>query len=125
MTLVIYLCGFYSLAFAIFHIGFWKQFKWDKDLKKMLFANRGIMQILNIQIIYYFLAVAFLCFVFPSELQDTKLGNAFLLSCSLFWLIRTVQQFIFFFGGKHWLTHVLTVIFIIGTILFALPVFMR
>jgi hypothetical protein len=123
MTYVIYLCGLYCLAFAIFHIGFWKRFHWDKDLKKLLFANRGIMQILNVQIIYYFLAVAFLCFACTSELQNTKLGNAFLLSCSLFWLIRTVQQFIFL-RGKHWLIHVLTVIFIIGTILFALPVFM-
>ena len=124
MTIVIYLCGFYCLALAVFHIGFWKRFKWDKDLKKLLFANRGIMQILNIQIIYYFFFVAFFCFVFTSELQDTKLGNAFLLSCSLFWLVRTVQQFIFL-RGKHWLIHILTVIFIIGTILFALPVFAR
>ena len=123
MTYIVELCGVYSLAFAVFHIGFWKRFKWGKDLKKLLFANRGIMQILNIQIIYYFLAVAFLCFVFPSELQNTKLGSAFLLSCSLFWLIRTVQQFIFL-KGKHWLIHVLTVIFILGTILFALPVFL-
>jgi len=125
MTLIIYLCGFYSLAFALFHIGFWKQFKWNEDLKKMLFVNRGIMQILNIQIIYFFLFVTFVCIVFPAELLNTKLGNVFLLGCSLFWLIRTVQQFIFFFRGKHWLSHVLTVIFIIGTILFALPVFLR
>jgi phage shock protein PspC (stress-responsive transcriptional regulator) len=122
MTFIIYLCGFYCLVFAVFHIGFWKRFNWDKDLKKLLFANRGIMQILNVQIIYYFLAVAFLCFAFPYELQDTKLGNAFLLSCSLFWLIRTVQQFIFLKANSK-LIHILTVIFIIGTILFALPVF--
>jgi hypothetical protein len=124
MTYVIYLCGFYCLAFAIFHIGFWKQFNWDKDLKKLLFANRGIMQILNVQIIYFFLLVTFLCIVFPAELQNTKLGNAFLLGCSLFWLIRTVQQFIFFKANSK-LINILTVLFIIGTILFALPVFMR
>ena len=124
MTIVIYLCGFYCLAFAIFHIGFWKRFKWNKDLKKLLFANRGIMQILNVQIIYYFLFVTFLCIAFPAELQHTKLGNAFLIGCSLFWLIRTVQQVIFFKANSK-LIHVLTVIFIIGTILFALPVFMR
>jgi len=124
MTVVIYLCGFYSLAFALFHLGFWKRFKWSKDLKKLTFANRGIMQILNIQIIYYFLAVSFICITFPVELLNTKLGNAFLLSCSLFWLIRTVQQFIFL-REKHWLIHVLTAIFIIGTILFALPVFIK
>ena len=123
MTVIIYLCGFYSLAFAIFHIGFWKRFDWNKDLKKLLFANRGIMQILNVQMIYFFLFVTFLCIAFPVELQDTKLGNIFLLGCSLFWLIRTIQQFIFLKANSK-LIHILTVIFIIGTILFALPVIM-
>ena len=122
MKLIIYLCGFYSLAFALFHIGFWKMFQWNKDLKKMLFPNRGIMQILNVQIIYYFLFVAFLCMVFPDELLNTKLGNVFLLGCSLFWLIRTVQQFIFL-RANNYVIHSLTAIFIIGTVLFALPVF--
>jgi len=62
-----------------------------KDLKKLLFANRGIMQILNVQIIYFFLFVAFVCIAFPAELLNTKLGNVFLLGCSLFWLLRTLS----------------------------------
>jgi hypothetical protein len=57
-------------------------------------------------------------------LLNTKLGKVFLLSCSLFWLIRTVQQFIFL-KANHYVIHILTIIFIIGTILFALPVFMK
>jgi len=123
MILLIYLCGFYSLAFAVFHIGFWKLFNWREDLKKLIFANRGIMQILNIQLIYYFLFTAIVCFVFPAELLNTRLGNVFLLGCSGFWLIRTVQQFIFL-RANHFAIHILTVIFIIGTVLFLLPVFM-
>jgi len=87
MTLIVNLCGFYCLAFALFHIGFWKIFKWDEGLKNLDYVNSGIMQILNVQIIYYFLYVAFLCMAFPAELLNTKLGNAFLLGCSLFWLI--------------------------------------
>jgi len=123
MTLLIYICGFYSLAFAFFHIGFWKIFKWREDLKKLVFANRGIMQILNIQIIYYFLFTSFVCFVLPTELLNTKLGHVYLLGCSIFWLIRTIQQFIFL-KANHYMIHILTVIFITGTILFALPVFL-
>ncbi len=123
MTLIIYICGFYSLLFALFHIGFWKIFKWRDDLKKLVFANRGIMQILNIQIIYYFLFTALICFIFPTELLNTKFGKIFLLGCSLFWLIRTIQQFIFL-KANNYKIHILTVIFIIGTVLFALPVFL-
>jgi len=124
MKTIVYICGIYSLAFAFFHIGFWKIFKWNDDLRKLTFANKGIMQILNVQIIYYFLFVTFLCIAFPTELSSTKLGNAFLLSCSLFWLIRTIQQFIFL-KKNNLIINILTVLFIAGTVLFALPVFMK
>ncbi|MFY1046210.1 hypothetical protein [Chryseobacterium sp. GP-SGM7] len=124
MKTIILICGIYSLAFAIFHISFWKLFKWNSDLTKISFANKGIMQILNVQIVYYFLFTAFICFVFPYELISTKLGNMFLLGCSLFWLIRTIQQFIFL-RANHYAIHILTVIFIIGAIIFGLAVFIK
>lgn len=116
----VFLCGIYSLAFALFHIGFWKIFKWKSELHKVSFANKGIMQILNVQLIFYFLFTAFACFAFPAELVKTKFGNAFLIANSLFSLIRTVQQFIFL-RANHKIIHILTIIFLIGTILFALP----
>jgi len=67
MKVIIYLGGIYSLAFALFNIGFWKIFKWHSELKKMSSANKVIMQILNVQIIYYFIFVTFVCFVFPQS----------------------------------------------------------
>lgn len=124
MITVIYVCGLYSLAFSLFHIGFWKMFKWKSELKKLNFANKGIMQILNIQLTYYFLFVAFICFVFPAELLTTKFGNLFLAGTSLFWFIRTIQQFIFL-RANNYKIHILTFIFLVGTILFALPVIMK
>ena len=124
MTTLIYVCGLYSLAFALFHIGFWKMFKWKSELKKLSFANKGIMQILNVQITYYFIFVAFVCFIFPVELLTTKIGNFFLAGTSLFWLIRTIQQFIFL-QANNYKIHILTFIFLVGAILFALPVIMK
>ncbi len=124
MKNIIYICGIYNLLFALFHLGFWKIFKWNKDLNKMSFANRGIMQILNIQIVYYFLFVSLVCFMYPHELLNTTLGHIFLIGNSLFWLIRTIQQFIFL-RAKHYIIHILTIVFIIGTILFALPIFIN
>ncbi|CAI9687245.1 hypothetical protein EAVNVH72_03731 [Elizabethkingia anophelis] len=90
----------------------------------MSFANKGIMQILNIQIVYYFLFVSLICFIYPNELLNTQLGRIFLTGNSLFWLIRTIQQFIFL-RAKHYIIHILTIIFIFGTILFALPIFIN
>lgn len=122
METIIVIGGFYNIAFALFHLGFWNLFRWDSELKKLSFANKGIMQILNIQISYYFILTAIICFAFPTELLTTKLGNWFLMGTSLFWLIRTIQQFIFL-RANHYKIHILTFIFIIGTILFLLPVF--
>lgn len=121
MKTVLFCCGLYNIGFAIFHISFWKIFKWDKDLRKLSFANKAVMQLLNVQIIYYFIFVAFICFEFPQELLTTKLGNLFLLGNSLFWFIRTLQQFIFL-RVNHYKVHILTAIFLAGTVLFALPI---
>src|SRR5687767_11624515 len=96
MKTIIFVCGLYNIAFAFFHFGFWKMFHWNKELKKLSFTNRGIMQILNLQVSYYFIMTAVICFVFPNELLTTKLGNWFLIGTSMFWLIRTILQFIFF-----------------------------
>lgn len=81
------------------------------------------MQILNTRLIYVFLLVALLCFCFPVELTTTTLGKTFLAGMSLFWLGRTVEQFIFLHVNNA-MTNVLTALFIIGTILFALPLFL-
>ena len=121
MKLIIFLCGLYSVAFAIFHILFWRLFRWKKELAKLGFFNRAIVQILNTRIIYFFLFVAYLCFVYSLELRTTSLGNAFLAGISLFWLGRTIEQFIFLKPANR-RVHILTLIFIIGAILFALPV---
>ena len=124
MKTILLMCGVYNIGFALFHIGFWKIFHWNTELKKISFANKAIMQILNIQIIYYFVFTAVICFVFPTELVTTKFGNWFLAATSLFWLIRTLQQFIFL-RANHYKIHLLTFIFLIGTILFSLPLILR
>ena len=124
MNTIILLCGLYNIGFAIFHIGFWKIFHWDSELKKLSFANKGIMQILNVQMIYYWVFVAIACFAFPTELLTTKFGNFFLIGNSIFWLLRTIQQSIFL-RANHIAIHILTFIFMIGALLFALPLLIK
>ena len=122
MTTIIYLCGLYSLAFALFHIGFWRIFNWKKDLQNLHPVNKAIMQIFNVQGIYYFLSIAFICFYCPHELQTTILGKVFLGAASLFWLVRTINQLVFL-KGNDFRIHLLTLLFILGTVLFAIPLF--
>lgn len=121
-TMLMYGCGIHSLFFAIFHIGFWQLFRWKKDLKNLSSVNRAVMQILNLRIIHLLFFIAFLCFYYPQPLYATELGNAVLVGFSLFWLGRTVEQFIFF-KFSHPAMYILTGLFIIGTVIFILPVF--
>ena len=88
--MIIYLCGFHSVLFAIFHMGFWKIFNWPSALKAIGKENRAIVQILNLRLIYLFLFTGFLCFVFTKDLYNTPLGKAFLIGMSVFWIGRTV-----------------------------------
>ena len=118
---LVYACGFYSLGFAIFHIAFWKLFDWKNDLKKLKLANRAIIQIANLRLIYIFLGVSFVCFYLPVDLISTSLGRIFMIGMSGFWLGRTIEQFIFL-NVSHWMVNLLTLLFLLGVLLFSLPV---
>jgi hypothetical protein len=122
VSILIYTCGIYSIAFAVFHALFPRLFNWKNDLKKLTVANRAIIRIANLRLIYIFLLIAAICFCFPYDLVNTPLGRFILGGVSLFWLGRTIEQFIFI-RVNNIMVHVLTAIFILGTLLFALPLF--
>ena len=118
--LMIQLAGLHSFAFALFHMSFWKLFRWDRELAKVGLPTRAVTQILNLRLIYVFLGMGTLCFLFTRELHATPLGRALLVFMSLFWVGRTIEQFVFLRINKP-LVHVLTALFVIGAMLFALP----
>lgn len=117
---LIQLCGFHSLGFAIFHAMFWRLFRWRRSLAAATAVDRAIVQILNLRLIYVFLGMAALCFCFTRELDDSALGQALLAGMSLFWVGRTIEQFVFLRINRP-MVHVLTVLFMLGAVLFALP----
>jgi hypothetical protein len=113
---ILYACSAYYLAFALFHIGFWKLFNWRTELRKLNFANRAIMQILNLRIIFMCLFMSFIYCKYPQELINSALGNALLIGMFLFWVGRTIEQFIFFKQNNKYIIFS-TGIFILGTVL--------
>ncbi|KRD77632.1 hypothetical protein [Lysobacter sp. Root983] len=116
----IWLGGLHSLAFAGFHLAFWKLFRWRDTLKTATVADRAILQILNLRLIYVFLGVAVLCFFYTDELQTSALGHAVLAGMSLFWVGRTIEQFVFLRINRS-LVHALTALFVLGAVVFAMP----
>lgn len=120
-TSLLYLCGIYNLAFAVFHISFWKIFKWKDDLKKISIGNRAIIQILNIRLIYIFLLMAFVYIFYPDQLIETKMGFVLLIGFLVFWIGRTIEQFIFL-RVKSKMVTILTIVFFVGIIIHLLPI---
>ncbi len=123
MKTLLYIGGFYCLAFAIFHLAFWKIFDWKTELPKLNTINRGVLQCLNIRLTYVFVVVAFISFYFNAELLTTGLGKVILGSISLFCLGRAIEQPIFWKFNDH-LSVAFFVIFLIGSAIFAIPLFL-
>jgi hypothetical protein len=115
--------GLYSLAFAVFHMLFWRVFRWKADLQRLIPVNRAIIQVLNLRLIYVFLVVGLATVLFPVALLSTEFGMFILGVVSLFWFMRAIEQIIFF--GLHSIASIaLFWVFLIGSGLFATLVFM-
>lgn len=118
--IVLLLCAAHSLALAVFHVAFWRLFRWPESLRTTTLPNRAILQIVNVQLIWLFLCVAALCLWFPGQLRGTALGNAVLAGMSGFWVLRLAQQFVLL-RVRHPLVRILSAVFALGAVLFAWP----
>lgn len=116
------IAGLFNLAFAAFHLGFWKIFRWRDELPKLSFANRGILPILNLCLTYVFIVMGAACLLFGDDLTKAPLGRFVLGSFALFWALRAIYQPVFF-GLKHPLSIGLFVAFVLGTAIHLLPLF--
>ena len=114
------LCGIFNIGFALFHIFFWKIFRWKADLRSLAPANRGIMQVMNLCLIYLFFCFGAATIYYRSALLATELAKTVLLFISVFWLIRAIEQPIFF-HIKSRISQILFIIFIIGSLLHLIP----
>lgn len=123
MKTLVHIGGFYALAFAVFHLAFWKLFDWKNELPKLNPINRGVMQVLNLRLTYLFFVIAFICFFFAEDLIQTKFGNVILGAISLFVMMRAVEQLIFWKIEK--IGVIFFIIFLFGAGIFAAPLFLK
>ena len=112
--------AWYHLAFAVFHVAFWRLFRWKTELAKLEPLNRAVMQILNLRIIYLALVFAWLSWFFTDDLLSTRLGRAMTGAIALFWAMRAVEQLIFF-GVRSKRSNLFVAIFAAGAALYAIP----
>jgi hypothetical protein len=112
--------GIYCLAFAGFHLAFWKLFDWPEDLRSLSYINRAVVQILNLCLTFAFVVFAVPSLVFPKEMVGTDMGRALLLLISAFWLLRAAEQVVFF-GVRRLPSVVFLIVFLLGSALYAIP----
>ena len=119
---MIFVGGVFNLGFAIYHIMFWRLFRWKEDLASLTLINRSVMQILNLCLTFVFLVMAYVSFFHGPELIQTSLGKAILVAFSLFWFLRMVEQ-VLFFGVKNKVSVAFTLVFLLGSAIYFVPVF--
>ena len=112
--------GVYFLAFAIFHVLFWRLFDWPTRLAGLDRINRGIMQTLNVCLTFLLFLTGFLLLIYTAEVRHTGLGRALLAGCGLFWLMRAALQWLWF-PLQPALSRGLLLVFIAGAGIFFTP----
>lgn len=112
--------GFYHIGLIAFHLLFWRIFNWDTALESLSFVNKAIMQVLNLSLTIVFAIFAYISFAYTQELVTTSLGRALVVLIALFWLARSIQQIVFF-KLAHRASRVFLVIFLTGSLFYAIP----
>lgn len=120
MKTLLYIGGFYHLAFFVFHLFFWKLFDWRRDLSSLSSVNRGIMQILNLRLMWVGLVAAYVSFFEADALLTSALGRTILISIALFWLMRAVEQIVFF-KLKSTVSAAFFAVFLFGAMIYFSP----
>ncbi|MBS1793701.1 MAG: hypothetical protein JSS81_07600 [Acidobacteria bacterium] len=120
MTTVLFIGALYNLAFFLFHLLFWKIFGWKTELRTLGPINRGVMQILNLRLMWVFLVFAYVSAFYGHDLVTSGLGRTLLAAIALFWLMRAVEQIVFF-GLRSAVSVGLTIVFLIGAALYFYP----
>jgi len=112
--------GFYNIALIVFHVMFWRIFKWPETISSLNYINKATIQVLNISITFIFFIFSYISFAHTQELISTPLGTSLLMFMSALWLFRAAQQVIFY-KLKHKASIALTIFFLIGAGLYGIP----
>ncbi len=108
------------MAVFVFHVLFWKLFRWKQELIKLSDVNRAVMQVLNLCLMWVFLIFAYVSIFHADELLTTGLGKSVLIGMVLFGIFRSVEQVIFF-NLKDIRSKFVLFVAMIGTAIYAIP----
>lgn len=94
------LTALYQIYFAVFHLRFWKRYKWDFDLRHASEFTRKIVRMLSFVLALQLATYALILLWFHDGIATNPIGIAVLLQIAAFWAAR-LGLHLFFFGGLH------------------------
>ncbi|MCA3777473.1 MULTISPECIES: hypothetical protein [Burkholderia] len=112
-TLSTSLSALYDLGFALFHLTFWRWFKWPQSLERSGRLNQGITQTLNVMLSYVFVVYAA-----SLALAAIQSQGPLALAGSGFWLLRAIAQPVLFARTRS--SWILVAVFALGAGLHAI-----
>jgi hypothetical protein len=117
--------GIYNILCALLHVVFPKMFKWSKILESLPGDKRLILEpslhIMNWCMAVFWIILAYISLVHSSELLTPGLGRTLLASIVLFWVIRIFVLQPLYIGIKNRMSWQMIGFFLVGLILFAVP----
>jgi hypothetical protein len=112
--------GIINLGLGVFHLGFWKIFKWSETIASLNFMNKAIMQTLNVHVAGVLFFFGMVSIWFHEEMITTRLGHILTISIIAFYFLRAANQLIFW-GVKHPVTWAMTFGFIAIGAIYLIP----
>jgi len=98
-SILVIIGGINLILWGLFHLTFWRALDWKNELAKLTEINSNVMQMLNIAVTVTFVAFGLVMVFYRSEVANTALGRALLISFAIFWLARLIGE-IAFPGGS-------------------------
>ena len=97
-TTLLIVGGILNCALVVFHVSFWRfrGLNWRKELPKTNPANRGAIQVMNLMLIYVFVAFAAVSFVMAATSMPRAMLTAFVVVIGGFFAVRAALQPVFF-----------------------------
>lgn len=111
--------GIYTAGFALFHLAFWRLFDWREQLPRLKPINRAVMQVLNLTLTVVFILFAWISIAHADAMAGTALGRALTGGIAVIWVLRAVQQLVFF--DKSIASLSFFALFVFGAALYTLP----
>ncbi len=116
--------GIFHIALIVFHVFFWKLFKWRSQLHQLSYVNRQVMQIMNLVLMSVFAVFAYLSLIEMEALMTERLGSILLVSIGILWFARLIMQF-GFFGVRNTMSNVFALLIFIGSTIYFSVAFLR